>query len=63
MCIRDSALTEEQRTAICNDAIKIAKAVNYRNAGTIEFLVDKNGNHYFCILYKSNDYSNISYNQ
>ena len=35
------ALTEEQRTAICNDAIKLAKAVNYRNAGTLEFLVDK----------------------
>ena len=41
------ALTEEQRTAICNDAIKLAKAVNYRNAGTLEFLVDKHGNHYF----------------
>ncbi|MCI6011176.1 MAG: pyruvate carboxylase [Firmicutes bacterium] len=40
-------LTEEQRQAICADAIKIAKAVGYRSAGTIEFLVDKKGNHYF----------------
>lgn len=41
------ALTEEQRQAICNDAIKIGRAVNYRSAGTVEFLVDKTGNHYF----------------
>ena len=40
-------LTDEQRQAICDDAIKIAKAVNYRSAGTVEFLVDKEGNHYF----------------
>ncbi len=40
-------LTEEQRQAICADAIKIAKAVDYRSAGTVEFLVDKHGNHYF----------------
>lgn len=40
-------LTEEQRQAICADALKIAKHVNYRSAGTIEFLVDKNGDHYF----------------
>lgn len=35
------------REAICQDALKIASAVSYRNAGTCEFLVDKNGNHYF----------------
>ncbi len=40
-------LTEEQRQAICNDAIKIAQAVDYRSAGTVEFLVDKSGKHYF----------------
>ena len=40
-------LTEEQRQAICADAIKIARAVDYRSAGTVEFLVDKHGNHYF----------------
>lgn len=41
------AITEEKRQRICNDALKIAKAVNYRNAGTVEFLLDKYGNHYF----------------
>ncbi len=41
------SITEEQRQNICNDAVKIAKAVNYYNAGTVEFLLDKNGNHYF----------------
>lgn len=40
-------LTEQQRQSICNDALKIARAVDYRSAGTVEFLVDKNGNHYF----------------
>ena len=40
-------LTEEQRQAICNDALKIARAVDYRSAGTVEVLVDKKGNHYF----------------
>lgn len=41
------SITEEQRQAICNDALKIAKSVNYRSAGTVEFLVDKHGQHYF----------------
>ncbi len=40
-------LTDEQRQAICSDALKIARAVDYRSAGTVEFLVDKNGQHYF----------------
>lgn len=40
-------ITEEQRKAICEDALKIARAVNYRSAGTVEFLVDNIGNHYF----------------
>ena len=40
-------LTDEQRRAICDDALKIARAVNYRSAGTVEFLLDKEGNHYF----------------
>ncbi len=30
-----------------SDAVKIAKAVGYVNAGTVEFLVDQNGDHYF----------------
>ncbi|MDR0917076.1 MAG: pyruvate carboxylase [Oscillospiraceae bacterium] len=29
------------------DAVKIARAVGYVNAGTVEFLVDRTGNHYF----------------
>lgn len=29
------------------DAVKISKHVGYINAGTVEFLVDKSGNHYF----------------
>ncbi len=33
--------------AIRADAVKIAKSVGYVNAGTVEFLVDKDGNHYF----------------
>lgn len=40
-------LSEEKRHLICNDALKIAKAVNYSNAGTVEFLVDAYENHYF----------------
>jgi len=40
-------LTAEQRQAICNDAVKIAKSVGYRSAGTVEFLLDNQGQHYF----------------
>lgn len=41
------SLSDEKRNAICQDALKIAKSVGYRSAGTLEFLVDKNGDHYF----------------
>ncbi len=41
------SLTEAQREAICKDALRIAGQVGYRSAGTVEFLVDKNGDHYF----------------
>jgi len=41
------ALSQEKRDEICADALKLAKCVNYRSAGTLEFLVDKTGNHYF----------------
>ncbi|KAJ7132038.1 carbamoyl-phosphate synthase L chain, ATP binding domain-containing protein [Mycena epipterygia] len=40
-------LPEEIRQAILTDAIKLAKSVGYRNAGTAEFLVDQMGRHYF----------------
>ncbi|MDS3866705.1 acetyl-CoA carboxylase biotin carboxylase subunit [Staphylococcus hominis] len=41
-----AALSEERREKICNDAVKVAKASNYRSAGTIEFLVTEEA-HYF----------------
>ncbi|MCK9444529.1 MAG: pyruvate carboxylase [Tissierellaceae bacterium] len=41
------SITEDQRKNICDDAVKIAKAVDYRNAGTVEFLLDDYGKHYF----------------
>lgn len=41
------SITEEQREEICRDALKLAGAVNYRSAGTLEFLFDKQGRHYF----------------
>ncbi len=40
-------ISEELRQKLCSDAIKIAKAVDYRSAGTVEFLIDKDENHYF----------------
>jgi hypothetical protein len=40
-------LPEEVRQSILADAIKLAKSVGYRNAGTAEFLVDQMGRHYF----------------
>ncbi len=40
-------LTPEVREKMARAAIKIAKAVNYNSAGTVEFLVDKNLNYYF----------------
>jgi pyruvate carboxylase len=41
------SLTQEKREEICADALKIARSVSYRSAGTLEFLVDMHGNHYF----------------
>ncbi len=41
------ALNEEQRENLCRDALKIAGALNYQSAGTVEFLVDEDGKHYF----------------
>jgi len=41
------SLTKEKRQQLYDDAIKIAKSVGYINAGTIEFLVDGKGDHYF----------------
>lgn len=40
-------ITQEQRMAVCRDAIKIARQAGYINAGTVEFLLDEGGSHYF----------------
>ena len=41
------ALTDELRRAMGVAAIKAVRAVDYRNAGTIEFLLDTTGKFYF----------------
>jgi len=41
------SVSKEILQNLYNDAVKIAKEVNYVNAGTVEFLVDKDGNYYF----------------
>lgn len=35
------------RERICADAVRFARAIGYRNAGTVEFLVDRDGHHVF----------------
>ncbi|MHB9094096.1 MAG: acetyl-CoA carboxylase biotin carboxylase subunit [Eubacteriales bacterium] len=42
-----SALTPELRKKMGEVAVKAAKAVNYSNAGTVEFLLDKYNNYFF----------------
>ena len=41
------AVTPEIRAKMGEMAVKVTKAANYLNAGTIEFLLDKNGGFYF----------------
>ncbi len=41
--IKNQPLLDE----ICDTAVKAAKASNYLNAGTVEFLIDKDQNYYF----------------
>ena len=41
------AIDEKTRKAMGDMAVKAAKAVGYTNAGTVEFLLDKNNNFYF----------------
>ncbi|CAB9516740.1 Pyruvate carboxylase [Seminavis robusta] len=38
---------EETRKAILEDSVRMLKSEKYRNAGTVEFLLDKHGKHYF----------------
>ncbi|MBF0609554.1 MAG: acetyl-CoA carboxylase biotin carboxylase subunit [Magnetococcales bacterium] len=40
-------LTVQQRLHVCQLAVNLAKAVGYQNAGTVEFLLDQNGQFYF----------------
>ncbi|MGW9478793.1 pyruvate carboxylase [Saccharomonospora azurea] len=40
-------LDPELRERICADAVRFARQIGYRNAGTVEFLVDPDGNHVF----------------
>jgi len=35
------------RERICADAVRFARGIGYRNAGTVEFLVDRDGRHVF----------------
>ncbi|XP_072165898.1 pyruvate carboxylase, mitochondrial-like [Diadema setosum] len=35
------------RDKMTSDAVKLCQSVNYENAGTVEFLLDQEGNHYF----------------
>ena len=41
------SVAAEIREALYRDAVKIAAYVGYANAGTLEFLVDQEGHHYF----------------
>jgi pyruvate carboxylase len=40
-------LDPELRDRICADAVRFAREIGYRNAGTVEFLLDPNGNYVF----------------
>ena len=41
------SVPKKVRQNLYDDAVKIAKSVGYTNAGTLEFLVDRDGSHYF----------------
>ncbi|XP_069985704.1 pyruvate carboxylase, mitochondrial isoform X3 [Penaeus vannamei] len=40
-------LDQRVREAMAADAVKLCKSVGYENAGTVEFLLDNQGNYYF----------------
>ena len=42
-----AALTPQLRQQICEAAVRVAKAANYHNAGTVEFLLSRTGEFYF----------------
>lgn len=41
------AVDEQLRALLGETAVAASRAVNYESAGTVEFLLDKHGNHYF----------------
>ncbi len=41
------SVPEATRQRLYEDAVKVARHVGYVSAGTVEFLVDRDGNHYF----------------
>ncbi len=43
-------LSPEMRTAMCEAAVRLVKAADYSNAGTVEFIVDREGHFYFIEL-------------
>lgn len=42
-------LDETLRSSLCDAAVKIAKSINYDNAGTVEFLIDSESGEWFFI--------------
>ena len=44
-----TALSEDTRAALCNSAVALAAAVNYRGAGTIEYLYDDKTDKFYFI--------------
>ena len=42
-----NSISKELKEKLYNAALKIARSINYRGAGTVEFLVDENENFYF----------------
>ncbi|MGK9369551.1 acetyl-CoA carboxylase biotin carboxylase subunit [Melioribacter sp. Ez-97] len=41
------SVSEDLRVKMGNDALKLAREINYYNAGTVEFLLDEKGRYYF----------------
>ncbi len=42
-----STLPDETRKAICDAAVRMVRGANYTNAGTVEFIVDRNNEFFF----------------
>jgi len=43
-------MPEDTRQSMCEAAVRLARAANYTNAGTVEFIVDRNGSFFFIEL-------------